>query len=133
MDYYAYEFKINLVDIKTQPYKLSLLLSKQETNYQSYILVNMITREIWIGLFSQEDLGFIRRVYQVKNKRVPIIFSRTNKGNRSDVELYRQHSFSVDNISNFLGWATIKGDGTLSILYNSKINESITKLTGIFP
>jgi hypothetical protein len=140
----VYEVKLKMkIDInKTnhQLYDLGIMLSKWETQYQSYVLANLDTGEVWLGLICQEELEYIKRKYQVKNKAASVFFSRSNKEimkNRPGITIDRAKSFSVRDkleIDNyFLGWAIIEDRHPNSVIYNDDIDESLSKLVSIFP
>ena len=137
---YEIELKIDINKTNDRLYNLGVMLSKWETQYQSYVLANLDTGNVWLGLLCQEDLEYIKRKYQIKNKLASVFFPRSNKEimkNRPGITINLANSFSIRDkieIGNyFLGWAVIKEGHSNSVFYNNDINESLSKLISIFP
>jgi len=137
---YEVELEIDINKTNDRLYNLGIMLSKWETQYQSYVLANLDTGKVWIGLLCQGDLEYIKRKYPIKNKLASVFFPRSNKEimkNRPGITIDRANSFSIRDkleIGNyFLGWAVTKDGHSNSVIYNDNIDGSLSKLVSIFP
>ena len=137
---YEIGLKLETNRIGSKLSKLGIILSNLEKQYKFYILVNLDTGEVKIGLLYPSTEKYIKRRYQVKNKLASVSFLKSDKEiikNRPGITINHAHPFSIKDelkySSYFLGWAIIKDKYSYSVVYNNSIDGSLSKLISIFP
>ena len=138
---YEVELKLDPTNrISDKLSNLGIMLSNLEKQYQFYILANLDTGEIKVGLLYPSTEEYIKRRYPIRNKLASVSFLKSDKKimkDRPGITINHANSFSIKDepeySSCFLGWAIIKDKHSYSVVYNDNIDGSLSKLVSVFP
>lgn len=123
------EFKIDEKPLLS----LAGMLETNETEYESFIIINTLENTARIGIFTKGDENLIKRSYNKGRKRILIRFYYSFElfcGPFADLSESSFYSGVKD--SKFLGWVVDINEITVvGILYNKNIPDSLERLKTI--
>lgn len=127
------EFKLDENFLNKQLLRLAEMLEINETEYESFIMINTSEKTTRIGIITEGDENLIKRSYNKGRKRILIRFYYSIKlfcGTFADPSNLSSFYGGLKD-SKFLGWVEISKFSVVGILYNRNIPDSLEQLRTI--